>query len=138
MSNCSHSLLPLFNVSAVIVEILLPVPSHSLVGTINRIMTNVNVYLQRDKTIVNDYDENSNAPLHLAALEGHTKVAAVLLEAGADIAARYESYKLPHILFHSNIHNINPGGIPIRMSYAYQSKLSLSHRSKLLLTSSSN
>ena len=37
---------------------------------------------------MNDYDENSNAPLHLAALEGHTKVAAVLIEAGADIAAR--------------------------------------------------
>ena len=39
---------------------------------------------------MNDYDENSNAPLHLAALEGHTKVAAVLIEAGADIAARFD------------------------------------------------
>ena len=42
-----------------------------------------------DKNSVNDEDENSNTALHLAALAGHAKVAEVLLEFGADVAARY-------------------------------------------------
>ena len=42
----------------------------------------------QDKNAVNDEDENSNTPLHLAALAGHAKLADVLIEMGADVAAR--------------------------------------------------
>lgn len=44
----------------------------------------------QDKNSVNDEDENSNTALHLAALAGHAKVADVLIEFGADVAARYK------------------------------------------------
>ena len=45
--------------------------------------------MAQDKNSVNNEDENSNTALHLAALAGHAKVAEVLLEYGADVAARY-------------------------------------------------
>ena len=45
--------------------------------------------MTQDKNAVNDEDENSNTALHLAALAGHAKVAEVLIEFGADVAARY-------------------------------------------------
>ena len=38
--------------------------------------------------VVNDEDEDSNTPLHLACLAGHAKVVRTLIEAGADIEAR--------------------------------------------------
>ena len=41
-----------------------------------------------DKSVLNDEDENSNTALHLAAQYGHNKVAAILLELGADVSAR--------------------------------------------------
>ena len=44
--------------------------------------------VKQDKNSVNDEDENSNTALHLAALAGHAKVADVLIEMGADVAAR--------------------------------------------------
>ena len=47
--------------------------------------------VRHDTTAINDEDEDSNTPLHLAALTGHNKVALVLLEEGADIEARYLS-----------------------------------------------
>lgn len=39
---------------------------------------------------MNDEDDSSNTALHLAALAGHAKLAEVLLEFGADVAARYD------------------------------------------------
>ncbi|KAK7502989.1 hypothetical protein BaRGS_00005615 [Batillaria attramentaria] len=44
--------------------------------------------IRHDKSVLNDEDENSNTALHLAAQYGHNKVAAVLLELGADVSAR--------------------------------------------------
>lgn len=41
--------------------------------------------------IVNDEDDASNSPLHLAALEGHVRVVEILLECGAAVDARYAS-----------------------------------------------
>ena len=44
--------------------------------------------VKRNKMVVNDEDEDSNTPLHLACLAGHAKVVRTLIEAGADIEAR--------------------------------------------------
>ena len=44
--------------------------------------------LKRDMSIINDEDDASNTPLHLAALYGNDKVAEELLERGAAIDAR--------------------------------------------------
>ena len=44
--------------------------------------------LRKNYNIVNDEDDASNTPLHLAALEGHVKVVAILLECGAAVDAR--------------------------------------------------
>ena len=44
--------------------------------------------IKNDTMIVNDEDENSNTPLHLAAQYGHHKLAKVLLDLGADVSAR--------------------------------------------------
>ena len=46
--------------------------------------------LKRDPTIINDEDDASNTPLHLAALYGHYRVVKELLESGAAIDARLE------------------------------------------------
>lgn len=51
--------------------------------------------VKQDKNSVNDEDENSNTALHLAALAGHAKVAEVLIEMGADVAARNDSLWTP-------------------------------------------
>ena len=51
--------------------------------------------VRRDRMVINDEDEDSNTALHLAALSGHNKVTAALIEAGADIEARWV------YLFHS-------------------------------------
>ncbi|KAL8599950.1 hypothetical protein ACOMHN_050252 [Nucella lapillus] len=48
-----------------------------------------------DKTVLHDEDDNSNTALHLAAQYGHNKVAAVLLELGADVSARNYSQWTP-------------------------------------------
>ena len=48
----------------------------------------------QDKNSVNDEDESSKTTLHLAALAGHAKVAPVLIEMGADVAARYKNFIL--------------------------------------------
>ena len=45
--------------------------------------------VEDNKNAVNDQDKSSNTALHLAALRGHAKVAGVLIEMGANIAARY-------------------------------------------------
>ena len=52
-------------------------------------VSTVRELVTQDKNAVNDEDENSNTALHLAALAGHAKVAEVLIEFGADVAARY-------------------------------------------------
>ena len=44
--------------------------------------------IKRDPSIVNDEDEASNTPLHLAAIEGHLKCCRALLERGAEVDAR--------------------------------------------------
>ena len=44
--------------------------------------------LKRDISIINDEDDASNTPLHLAALQGYDKVAKELLDRGAAIDAR--------------------------------------------------
>ncbi|KAL4233751.1 hypothetical protein ACF0H5_008431 [Mactra antiquata] len=51
--------------------------------------------VSQDKNSVNDEDESSNTALHLAALAGHAKVADVLIEFGADVAARNVSLWTP-------------------------------------------
>ena len=48
----------------------------------------VKILLTKDINIVNDEDDSSNTPLHLAALEGHVKVVEILLECGAAVDAR--------------------------------------------------
>lgn len=48
----------------------------------------------KDKNLVNDEDDSSNTALHLAALAGHAKLAEVLLEFGADVAARYDVHSV--------------------------------------------
>ena len=50
------------------------------------------ILLRRDTSIVNDEDDASNTPLHLAALEGHSKVVQILLSSGAAVDARFGSY----------------------------------------------
>ena len=45
--------------------------------------------VKRDPSIVNDEDEASNTPLHLAAIEGHVKCCKALLERGAEVDARW-------------------------------------------------
>ena len=45
--------------------------------------------------LVKDENENSDTPLHLACLQGHTDVVKVLLEAGAEVEARNSSLWTP-------------------------------------------
>ena len=44
--------------------------------------------VRKDPSIINDEDEASNTPLHLAATEGHFKCCKALLENGAEVDAR--------------------------------------------------
>ena len=44
--------------------------------------------VRKDPSVINDEDEASNTPLHLAAAEGHFKCCKALLENGADVEAR--------------------------------------------------
>ena len=48
------------------------------------------ILIKQDPSIINDEDDCSNTPLHLAALHGHIKVVELLLNQGAAIDARYE------------------------------------------------
>ena len=50
------------------------------------------ILLKRDISIVNDEDDASNTPLHLAALEGHSRVVQILLSSGAAVDARYSVF----------------------------------------------
>ena len=56
--------------------------------TILSIFRTVIELVKRDPSIVNDEDEASNTPLHLAAIEGHVKCCKALLERGAEVDAR--------------------------------------------------
>ena len=47
------------------------------------------ILIKQDPSIINDEDDCSNTPLHLAALHGHIKVVELLLNQGAAIDARY-------------------------------------------------
>lgn len=51
--------------------------------------------VRHDETVINDEDESSNTPLHLAAMEGHSRVVEALIDAGADITARNQSQWTP-------------------------------------------
>ena len=44
--------------------------------------------VRKDPSVINDEDEASNTPLHLAATKGHLKCCKALLENGADVDAR--------------------------------------------------
>ena len=44
--------------------------------------------VRKDPSVINDEDEASNTPLHLAATEGHFKCCKALLENGAEVDAR--------------------------------------------------
>ncbi|KAL4233750.1 hypothetical protein ACF0H5_008430 [Mactra antiquata] len=55
----------------------------------------VRALVTRDKYSVNGEDESSNKALHLAALAGHAKVADILIEFGADVAAKNENLWTP-------------------------------------------
>ena len=44
--------------------------------------------VRKDPSVINDEDEASNTPLHLAATKGHFKCCKALLENGADVEAR--------------------------------------------------
>ena len=60
------------------------------------------ILLKRDISIVNDEDDASNTPLHLAALEGHSKVVQALLSSGAAVDARYFlSIGSPYSIMHN-------------------------------------
>lgn len=56
---------------------------------INRV---VRVLVNYDSSIVNDEDESSNSPLHIAAIKGHIHVISALLEYGAAVDARLVYY----------------------------------------------
>ena len=47
------------------------------------------ILIKQDPSIMNDEDDCSNTPLHLAALNGHIRVVELLLNQGAAIDARY-------------------------------------------------
>ena len=53
------------------------------------------ILIKQDPSIINDEDDCSNTPLHLAALHGHIKVVELLLNQGAAIDARWEDYPHP-------------------------------------------
>ncbi|XP_033635280.1 transient receptor potential cation channel subfamily A member 1 homolog isoform X2 [Asterias rubens] len=61
---------------------------HGRVHTLNELV-------RQDITGINDEDENSNSPLHLAATEGHAKCVLALIAAGADIEARNHTLWTP-------------------------------------------
>ena len=48
----------------------------------------VTALVRNDPSVINDEDEESNTPLHLAAAGGHFKCCKALLENGADVDAR--------------------------------------------------
>lgn len=54
----------------------------------------VRLLASHDRSTINDEDEGSNMPIHLAALNGHANVIETLLEFGAQIDARYEISKM--------------------------------------------
>ena len=54
--------------------------------------------VKKDPSIVNDEDEASNTPLHLAATEGHVKCCKELLERGAEVDARWDEVMSDFVL----------------------------------------
>lgn len=49
----------------------------------------VRLLVQKENSIVKSEDEDSNTPLHIAAIHGHNMVGEILLEYGADVCAKY-------------------------------------------------
>ena len=47
----------------------------------------VRLLVKQDKSVVKSEDEDSNTPLHIAAIDGHDMVGKVLIEFGADVCA---------------------------------------------------
>ena len=64
--------------------------SHNLYVNLWPFYRTVCALLKRDMSIINDEDDASNTPLHVAALNGNDKVAKELLDRGAAIDARWE------------------------------------------------
>ena len=62
--------------------------SHNLYINVWPFYRTVCALLKRDMSIINDEDDASNTPLHVAALNGNDKVAKELLDRGAAIDAR--------------------------------------------------
>ena len=50
--------------------------------------TGFNVLYQTEKLLVNDIDNDLHTPLHMAAFEGHTEAASILIDSGADMDLR--------------------------------------------------
>lgn len=59
------------------------------------------MFLERRANLVNDEDDSSNTPLHLASSEGHVNVVELLLKHGADVDARYLNF-----CFRGDVYNL--------------------------------
>jgi len=55
---------------------------------------------KRDDSLIGDWDENNDLPLHIAAVNGHKQCVKLLIEFGSQV--RYTAYHIP-IIYMGNI-----------------------------------